>query len=98
MVVFKNKLFAKCEEFPNTDWIGNADWVLDDNDEKDAELEAKIIGLYPNFDFVFDGDGKPVDVTETEPEPAPPVISLEQRVSAMEDATAEIIEILMGGV
>ena len=95
MVVYKNKRYIKCELFPNSDWIGNADWVL--NDETDAELENKIIGLYPNFEFVFGDDGQPVDVTPTEPEPKPPAISLEQRVAAMEDATAEIIEMLLGG-
>lgn len=67
MVVFRNKQFAKCEEFPDTDFTRNADWVLDDNDESDAELEAKIIGLYPNFDFVFDDDGNISDVVATEP-------------------------------
>lgn len=93
MVLYADKRFITNSEHPNDDWVGNADWVIPDG----SELAKKIKGLYPNFDFVFDGDGKPVDVTETEPEPAPPVISLEQRVSAMEDATAEIIEILMGG-
>ena len=72
MVVFKNKQFVKCEEFPDTDFTGNADWVLDDNDEKDAELEAKIISLYPNFEFVFGDDGQPIDAIETEPAPVPP--------------------------
>ena len=78
MVVFKNKQFVKCEEFPDTDFTGNADWVLDDNDEKDAELEAKIISLYPNFDFVFDGDGKLVDVIETS-EPVENVIPIKKK-------------------
>ena len=68
MVVFRNKQFTKCEEFPDTDFTGNADWVLDDNDEKDAELEEKIIGLYPNFEFVISDDGsKIVDVVTIEP-------------------------------
>ena len=68
MVVFKNKQFVKCEEFPDTDFTGNADWVLDDNDKKDAELEEKIIGLYPNFEFVISDDGsKIVDVVTIEP-------------------------------
>lgn len=93
MIIYKNKFFVKSEKYPDTDWIGDADWVIPD----DSDLADKIIRLYPNFEFVFDDDGKPVDVTETEPEPVPPVISLEQRVSAMEDATAEIIEMLMGG-
>ena len=74
MVVFKNKQFVKCEEFPDTDFTGNADWVLDDNDEKDAELEAKIISLYPNFEFVLDNDGNISDVVETS-EPINEVIS-----------------------
>ena len=62
MIVNKDKSYNKNSLYPNTDWIGNADWVLDD--DKDAELEAKIIELYPNFDFVFDDGGNLVDVTE----------------------------------
>ena len=95
MVVFRNKQFAKCEEFPDTDFTGNADWVLDDNDEKDAEIEEKIISLYPNFEFVFDDDGNISDVIETEPEPKPPEITTEQRMTAMENAMEEIINMLM---
>lgn len=95
MVVFKNKQFVKCEEFPDTDWIGNSDWVLDDNDEKDAEIEEKIISLYPNFEFVLDDDGNISDVVETEPESKPPEITTEQRMTAMENAVEEIINILM---
>lgn len=68
MIIFKDKSFLKCSEFPNTDWSGRADWVLDDNDEKDAELEAKIVELYPNFELVISDDGsKIVDVAATEP-------------------------------
>ena len=95
MVVFKNKQFVKCEEFPDTDFTGNADWVLNDNDESDAEIEAKIISLYPNFEFVLDDDGNISDVVETEPEPKPPEITTEQRMTAMENAVEEIINILM---
>lgn len=94
MVVFKNKQFVKCEEFPNTDWIGNSDWVLDDNDERDAELEAKIISLYPNFEFVFDDNGQPVDVIETEPEPSPPTPPTNAELAA---AIAELAEVICGG-
>ena len=67
MIVRKDKSFNKMGLYPDTDWIGDADWVLDDNDSKDAEIEEKIISLYPNFDFVFDDDGNIADVTETEP-------------------------------
>lgn len=97
MVVFKNKQFVKCEEFPDTDFTGNADWVLNDNDESDAEIEEKIISLYPNFDFVFDNDGNITDVTATEPAEKLPEITLEQRVTATENAVEELISMIMGG-
>ena len=68
MIIYKNKSFLKMDLYPNTDWIGNADFILDDNNEKDAEIESKIIEFYPNFEFVLDNDGsKIVDVVATEP-------------------------------
>lgn len=94
MVVFKNKQFVKCEEFPDTDWIGNSDWVLDDNDERDAELEAKIISLYPNFEFVFDDDRNISDVVETEPAPIPPAPPTNAELAA---AIAELAGVIMSG-
>lgn len=100
MIIFKNKTFLKMDLYPNTDWLGNADWVLDDNDEKDAELEAKIIGLYPNFDFVFDDDGKISDVIETEPAPVPPAPPTDhERLEALESMFSEIGALsLLGGI
>ena len=94
MVVFRNKQFAKCEEFPDTDFTGNADWVLDDNGERDAELEAKIISLYPNFDFVLDDDGNISDVVETGPEPKPPAPPTNAELAA---AIAELAEVICSG-
>ena len=88
MVVFRNKQFVKCEEFPDTDFTGNADWVLDDNDEKDAEIEEKIISLYPNFEFVFDDNGNISDVVETS-EPINEVIS--QKKSELSDECEKVI-------
>lgn len=91
MVVFKNKQFVKCEEFPDTDFTGNADWVLDDNDERDAEFEAKIISLYPNFEFVFDDDGNISDVIETEPTPIPSAPPTDhERLETLESLFSEI--------
>ena len=65
MIIYKNKQFSRCSLYPNTDWIGNADYILDD--EKDIELEEKIIALYPDFDFVLDDEGKLIDVTKINP-------------------------------
>lgn len=96
MIVYKSKFFAKSEKYPDTDWIGDADWVLDDNDEKDAELEAKIISLYPNFDFVLDDDGNIADVTATEPVPVETVPEPPTNAE-LAAAIAELAEVICGG-
>ena len=97
MIVRKDKSFNKMGLYPDTDWIGDADWVLDDNDSKDAEIEEKIISRYPNFDFVLGDDGNIADVTATEPAEKLPEITLEQRVTATENAVEELISMIMGG-
>lgn len=91
MIVYKNRQFSQIGLYPDTDWIGNADWVIPDG----SELAEKIIRLYPNFEFVLDNDGNISDVVETEPEPMPPEITTEQRMTAMENAVEEIINMLM---
>ena len=94
MVVYKDKHFMKCDDFPDTDFIGDADYVIDD--EKDAALEAKIIDLYPNFDFVLNDTGNIVDVVEIkpEPEPVPPAPPTNAELAA---AIAELAEVICGG-
>ena len=91
MVLYKNKHFVTRSDAPDTDFMDNADWVIPDG----SELAQKIKQAYPNFEFVFDDNGQPVDVTETEPEPKPPEITTEQRMTAMENAMEEIINMLM---
>ena len=63
--------------------------------ELGLELTKKIQQFYPNYEFVFDDDGNISDVVETEPEPKPPEITTEQRMTAMENAVEEIINMLM---
>lgn len=93
MIVYRNKNFMQRDNFPDTDWVGNADWVLNDNDPADAEIEEKIISLYPNFDFVFDENGKIADVIETEHEavPEPPTNA------ELAAAIAELAGVMCGG-
>ena len=50
--------------------------------------------MYPNFEFVFDDNGQPVDVTETEPEPVPPAPPTNAELAA---AIAELAEVICGG-
>lgn len=94
MIIYKNKRYIKCDLFPNSDWVGDADWVL--NDEIDAELENKIIDLYPNYDFVLNSTGNIVDVIEIGPAPAsvPPVPPTNAELAA---AIAELAEVICGG-
>ena len=70
MVLYKNKHFITRSDAPDTDFMGDADYVVPD----DSEIAEKIKTLYPNFDFVFDDDGNIADVVETS-EPINEVIS-----------------------
>ena len=70
MVLYKDKHFVTRSDAPDTDFMGNADYVVPD----DSEIAEKIKTLYPNFDFVFDDDGNISDVVETS-EPINEVIS-----------------------
>ena len=93
MILYKDKRFVTRSDAPNTDFMGDADFVVPD----DSELAEKIISLYPNFDFVLDDDGNIADVTATEPAEKLPEITLEQRVTATENAVEELISMIMGG-
>lgn len=96
MIVYKNKRFIQIGLFPDTDWLGDADWVLNDNDSDDAELEEKIISLYPNFEFVIGDDGNIADVTATEPVPAETVPEPPTNAE-LAAAIAELAEVMCGG-
>ena len=90
MIVYSDKRFLANSDHPNDDWIGNADWVIPDG----SELAEKIKSLYPNFEFVFNDDGQPIDVTETEPAPVPPAPPTNAELAA---AIAELAEVICGG-
>ena len=96
MIVYESKFFAKSEKYPDTDWIGDADWVLDDNDPKEAGLEELIIAFYPNFDIITDSDGKISDIVATESvtKEVPPVPPTNEELAA---AIAELAEVICGG-
>ena len=93
MIVYNNKDYAIDNSYPDSDFMGNADFVIPDG----SELAEKIKRLFPNFDFVFDDDGNIADVTATEPAEKLPEITLEQRVTATENAVEELISMIMGG-
>lgn len=89
MILYKNKCYTTNSEHPNDDWVGDADFVIPDG----SELAKKIIGAYPYFEFVFDGEGL-VDVEETERPPVPPEPPTNAELAA---AIAELAEVICGG-
>lgn len=92
MILYKNKKFISNSEYPDTDWVGDADFVIPDV----SELAEKIKQAYPYFEFIFDGE-ELVDIEETERPPVPPAITQEQRLTAAENAIEEIINLIMEG-
>ena len=98
MVVYKNKRFMQIGLYPDTDWVGDADYILNDNDEKDTEIEEKIISMYPNFDFILNDDGtKIVDVVAVEPQPVPENPPEPPTNAELAAAIAELAEVICGG-
>ena len=90
MILYKDKRFVTRSDAPDTDFMGDADFVVPD----DSELAEKIIRLYPNFEFVFDDNGRPIDVIETEPAPVPPLPPSNAELAA---AIAELAEVICSG-
>ena len=92
MILYKDKRFISNSEYPDTDWVGDADFVIPDW----SQLAEKIKQAYPYFELVFDGENL-VDIEETERPPVPPAITQEQRLTAAENAIEEIINLIMEG-
>lgn len=88
MVLYKNKHFVTRSDAPDTDFMGDADFVVPDN----SELAEKIVSLYPNFDFVFDDYGNISDVVETS-EPINEIISQKKA-----ELSAECEKAIIAGV
>ena len=98
MILYNDKRFITNSEYPDTDWVGDADYILNDTDEKDAEIEEKIISMYPNFDFVLNDDGtKIIDVVATEPQPEPEKPPEPPTNAELAAAIAELAEVICGG-
>ena len=89
MIVYKDKRFISNSEYPDTDWVGDADFVIPDG----SELAEKIKGAYPYFNFVFDGE-ELAGVEETERPPVPPAPPTNAELAA---AIAELAEVICGG-
>ena len=89
MILYSDKRFITNSEYPDTDWVGDADYVISD----DSELAEKIKQAYPYFEFVFDGENL-VDIEETERAPVPPAPPTNAELAA---AIAELAEVMCNG-
>ena len=90
MVIYKDKRVISNSDFPDSDFMGDADFVIPD----DSELALKIISLAPDFDIVFDDVGNISDVIPTEPAPPPPEPPTRAELAA---AIAELAEVMFCG-
>ena len=89
MILYNDKRFITNSEYPDTDWVGDADYIIPD----DSELAEKIKRAYPYFEFVFDGENL-IDIEETERPPVPPAPPTNAELAA---AIAELAEVICGG-
>lgn len=90
MIIYNDKRFITNSAYPDTDWVGDADYVIPDG----SELAEKIKAAYPYFELVFGDDGNIVDVEETERPPVPPEPPTNAELAA---AIAELAEVICGG-
>lgn len=92
MVVYKNGAYTINRAYPDTDFIGCADYVVPDG----SELAEKIIAMYPNFKIIENDDGNIADVVVVEPVPMelPPEPPTNAELAA---AIAELAEVICGG-
>ena len=93
MILYSDKRFITNSEYPDTDWVGDADYVIPD----ESELAEKIKGAYPYFELVFDDDGNLIDVTEIS-EPIENIISQKKAELSAECEKAIIAGVDVGDV
>ena len=92
MIIYNDKSFVTCSDYPDTDWIGNADYVVPDG----LELAEKIKAFYPHYDFVTDENGRLIDVEEIPHEEAAPLPEPPTNAE-LAAAIAELAEVIMNG-
>lgn len=89
------RVYETRSDMPNSDWTGEAEHVIDETNEQNAELIAKIKRLAPCFDYVTDDSGVLIDVVENDitiperEEPVDPVEELKAENAALKEQLAE---------
>lgn len=68
MIVYtsnKLKIYETNSSYPNTDWTGKADFVIDEANSENKNLINKIKEYAPYFDYVTNLIGELIDVEKT---------------------------------
>lgn len=86
MVIYKNGTIISNSAFPDTDFCGDADFVIPD----DSDLAKKIFGIKSNIKLLFDDD-RLVDAVEMEPTVRDPAPTDHERLEALEAAFMEFV-------
>lgn len=88
MVLYNDGSYSINPNFPDTDFLGDADYVVPDG----SVLAEKIFAMFPNFVIVTDDNGNITDVSATEPAPIPvPAPTDHERLEALEQAFMEFV-------
>ena len=97
MIIFKDLHYQTRSDMPDTDWTGEAKYIVPDG----SELANKILSCPNGFTVVEDSTGNLIDVVPNEVTPPAPPLSendllkaqnkaLSDRLEFMEDAMAEM--------
>ena len=63
------RLYETCSLYPNSDWTGNAEYIIDELNPDNQNLIDKIKEYAPYFDYILDDNGKLIDVVKTQDKP-----------------------------
>lgn len=77
MIIFVDKNLHQNSLYPDSDWTGNAKWIIPDSN---TELCQKAFEYCPYFDIIEDEEGEVVDIIQTE---TPLDILKSQKISEM---------------
>jgi hypothetical protein len=91
------RIFEIRSDYPNSDWSGYAEFIIDETNPNNQELINKIREYAPYMDYVLDDDGNLIDVIKTQdkpiyvPEPSRTDI-LEEKIKFLEAKNQALIE------
>lgn len=91
MIIYENKGYETRLDLPDSDWTGEAKFVVPDG----SELANKIIANYPYYEFVTNENGELIDIEPTE-RPEPVIVEPEPTEIEKLRADVDYISIMTG--